>query len=89
MLGAVFRLYHNALILGANLERAVDRLRAVKHELASNEFLRGLYGDLMGEVWNEAKVILRNGIAIQAYGRGQALRPVSHSATFAGDRFHT
>ena len=78
VLGAVFRLYHNALILGANLERAVDRLRAVKHELASNEFLRGLYGDLIGEVWNEAKVILRNGIAIQAYGRGQALRGVKH-----------
>lgn len=78
VLGAAFRLYRNALILGANLDRAVDRLRAIKHEIEENEFIRGLYGELRGDMWNEAKVILRNGTCIQAFGRGQALRGVKH-----------
>jgi hypothetical protein len=78
VLGAAFRLYHNALILGANLDRAIDRLRAIKHEIEENDFIRGLYGELRGDVWNEAKVILRNGVCIQAFGRGQALRGVKH-----------
>lgn len=78
VLGAAFRLYHNALILGANLDRAVDRLRSIKHEIEENEWIRGLYGELRGDVWNEAKVILRNGVCIQAFGRGQALRGVKH-----------
>jgi hypothetical protein len=37
-----------------------------------------LYGDLRGQVWNEGRIVLANGVCIQAFGRGQALRGVKH-----------
>lgn len=81
VLGAGMKLFKNVLILGSNSDRANDRLRAIKYEIVTNELLQFLYGDLQGEVWNEAKVILSNGVILQAFGRGQSLRGVKHLDT--------
>ena len=78
ILAAALRLVRNVLIIGANSERANDRLRAIKHELTSNELLTELFGDLRGPVWNEGRVELSNGTVLQAFGRGQALRGIKH-----------
>src|SRR6516225_9738204 len=78
VLAAAMKLVRNVLIIGSNSERANDRLRAIKHELETNELLVELYGDLRGPVWNEGRVVLANGVCIQAFGRGQALRGVKH-----------
>jgi hypothetical protein len=78
ILAAALRLVRNVLIIGANSERANDRLRAIKHELTSNELLIELFGDLRGPVWNEGRVELSNGTVLQAFGRGQALRGIKH-----------
>jgi hypothetical protein len=72
------KLVRNVLIIGSNADRANDRLRAIKHELETNELLVELYGDLRGSVWNEGRIVLANGVCIQAFGRGQALRGVKH-----------
>lgn len=77
-LQACMGLFHNAIIIGENLDRACDRLRAIKHELETNTFLTELYGYQVGQTWNEAKVILNNGVCIQAFGRGQSFRGVKH-----------
>ena len=69
------RAYH---LIGSNSDRANDRLRAIKHELETNELLVELYGDLRGPVWNEGRTVLANGVCIQAFGRGQALRGVKY-----------
>jgi hypothetical protein len=53
VLGAAMKLVRNAIVIGSSFERAVDRLRAIKHELATNELLIELFGDLRGPVWNE------------------------------------
>ena len=78
VLAAAMKLVRNVLIIGSNSERANDRLRAIKHELATNELLIELFGDLRGPVWNEGRVELSNGVVLQAFGRGQALRGVKH-----------
>lgn len=81
VLCAGFRWFRNAIILGSTLDRACDRLRAIKHEIENNERFTGFFGELKGDVWNEAKIILSNGIIIQAFGRGQSLRGVKHLDT--------
>ncbi len=73
-----FRRFRNGLILGETFERAVERLRAIKHEFEENEFIHELFGSLMGETWTESRIVLANGICIQAVGRGQSLRGVKH-----------
>src|SRR6516225_2857132 len=71
-------LVRNILIIGSNSDRANDRLRAIKHEFETNEDLIDLYGNLHGSIWNEGRIVLANGVCIQAFGRGQALRGVKH-----------
>jgi len=68
----------NVLIIGSSFDRAADRLRAIKHELETNELLIELYGDLRGSIWGVERLVLANGAAIQAFGRGQSLRGVKH-----------
>src|SRR6516225_1765398 len=78
VLAAAMKLVRNVLIIGSNSERANDRLRAIKHEFETNDDLIDLYGNLHGSVWNEGRIVLANGVCIQAFGRGQALRGVKH-----------
>ena len=78
VIGAGYRLFHNALIIGATERRACERLRAIKHEIETNELVSLLFGNLKGHVWNEAEVILSNGVRIIAVGRGQSLRGTKH-----------
>lgn len=70
--------FHNCLIVGANLDRACDRLRAVRHELETNERLEDLLGPFPGPTWTDSKLILSNGVMVQALGQGQDLRGVKH-----------
>ena len=77
-LAAAMGLVRSVLILGSNSDRANDRLRAVKHEIETNEKLYQLFGELQGTTWNEAKIVLTNGVVMQAFGRGQSLRGVKH-----------
>jgi hypothetical protein len=44
VLAAAMKLVRNVLIIGSNSDRANDRLRAIKHELETNELLIELYG---------------------------------------------
>src|SRR6266576_3884765 len=75
---ACFRRFKNGIILGETYERAVERLRAIKHEFEQNEFLEELFGRQVGDTWTEGKIILKNGVIIQAFGRGQSLRGSKH-----------
>jgi hypothetical protein len=76
-----YRSFKNCVILGESETRAAERLRAIKHELNTNVYMEDLFGPL-GEgsatVWTDTRVVLSNGVCIQAYGRGQSLRGVKH-----------
>ncbi len=79
LIGAGFKMFRNALVLGDTTERAADRLRAIKHEIESNEAVTATFGNLIGRTWQETKIILSNGVILQSYGRGQSLRGVKHN----------
>jgi hypothetical protein len=81
ILGADYKLFHNAVIVGNTEKRATERLRAIKYELDTNELNESLFGPLgasTATVWNDAEVILANGVRIFAVGRGQSLRGTKH-----------
>lgn len=75
---ACLRQFKNGIILGETYERAVERLRAIKHEFETNEIIEEMFGRLVGPTWSEGKIILSNGVIIQAFGRGQSLRGSKH-----------
>src|SRR5882724_710314 len=75
---ACLRQFHNGVIIGSSYERAVERLTSIKHEFETNPFIEELFGDLCGPTWNEGKIILSNGVVIQAFGRGQSMRGAKH-----------
>lgn len=77
-LGSSFSLFKNGIIIGSTEKRACERLRAIKHEIESNELLEQLFDLQIGKVWNEAEIILANGVRIIAVGRGQSLRGTKH-----------
>lgn len=77
---AAFRRFENCVLLGENNPRACDRLRAIKHEFETNPFIEELFGSLIGQTWNEDKIVLRNGVCIQVLGQGQSMRGVKHLA---------
>jgi hypothetical protein len=77
-LGACYRRFRNFVIVGESFTRAAERLAAIRHELDFNEEINELFGNLHGAIWNEDKIVLSNGVVIQAFGRGQSLRGTKH-----------
>lgn len=75
---ACLQKFRNGLILGESYERAVERLRSIKNEFENNPYIEELFGDLVGPTWAEGKIILANGVILQAYGSGQSLRGAKH-----------
>lgn len=73
-----FQREKNVVILGDSEQRAVERLRAIKHIFETNEYAIELFGVGPGSIWNDGQATLSNGIILQAYGRGQSLRGVKH-----------
>ena len=70
--------FKNALIVGEKYERAVERLKAMRHEFETNETILGIFGHQQGETWTEGKLQLSNGVVLQAIGRNQSLRGSKH-----------
>lgn len=75
---ACLRKFKNCIILGESYDRACERLRSIKYEFESNQFIEELFGTMVGETWQEGKIVLSNGVIIQAFGRGQSLRGSKH-----------
>lgn len=77
-IGANFKQFNNAVIVGANETRASERLIAIRHELQYNERLISLFGEQVGAIWSDTKLVLSNGVMIQAIGQGQDLRGIKY-----------
>lgn len=78
IVAACLEKFSNGLFLGESETRAVERLRAVKHEFETNPFIADLFGVGPGATWTETKIVLSNGVCLQAHGRGQSLRGIKH-----------
>lgn len=70
--------FRNRVILGSSQTRAIDRLNAIKYELEYNEVIQYLFDPMVGPTWNEDRIVLSNGVCIQAFGPGQSFRGVKH-----------
>jgi len=75
---ALLREFKNAVVIGASYQRACERLNAVKNELSINPSVEYLFGQQQGEKWGEGKIVLANGVAIQALGAGMSMRGMRH-----------
>lgn len=79
-LGACFREFKHALLVGSSLDKACQRLHSIRYELETNTELSRLFGALEGRIWSVDQLELSNGVLIQAIGKGQSLRGFKHLA---------
>ena len=81
ILCGALREFKNALIIGASYDRACERLESIKHEFETNADLDQIFGPLRSaDTWAVDKIVLANGVVIQAKGAGQSLRGVKYHA---------
>ena len=75
LMKAVFREFHNLVIIGPSFARACDRVTAIRNEIDTNPYFAedGLFGKLKGETWADGKIVLGSDIMIQALGREQSI----------------
>lgn len=78
VLKGAFQEFHNLVIVGASFQRACERLFPIKNEYENNEEFGAVFGNLKGEMWREDKIVLSNGVCIQAMGRDQAMTGMKH-----------
>lgn len=71
--------FQNCVIIKASETRAKEALTAIKAIYSTNDLLIDVFGDMHGDVTSETKLVLRNGVAIQAAGKRQSLRGMKHN----------
>ncbi len=71
---AALREFFHGFIVGASLEKACERLHAIRRIIEKNEIYNHTFGDLRGQPWSDERLELNTGRTIQAMGRGQAIR---------------
>lgn len=80
IIGALLRDFENCVLVGSTEPRAIERLEAIKHELATNEDIVRVFGTQKGPIWQAHKIVLPNDVCIQAMGVGQAVLGIKHHA---------
>lgn len=71
---AVFGARKDIFIVSATMSLARELLRKIRVELETNEKLLQDFGDLKSDKWTEDFLMLKNGVAIRAKGRGFQIR---------------
>lgn len=72
VLRALYGEFHNMVIVGASFARACERVDAIGHELSTNPLIADIFGNQKGEIWQASRIVLTNGVCIQALGRGMS-----------------
>lgn len=75
---AAFINFKYGLIFGETYTKACQRIEAIKHIIASNDKLHKLFGELKGTPWSENRLLLRNGVLIEAHGWEEEFRGYKH-----------
>lgn len=78
VLDALLRQFHNCVIVGSSETRAAERLLSIANELENNEAIQHIFGNVKSRPWGQTKIVLKNGVVIQAIGRDQAVRGLKH-----------
>ena len=80
-LKAIVKDFLYAVIVCATVDRAAQRLGSIKRELETNEEIEWLFGEQRGKVWQETRIVLANGVCIDAVGAGQNTRGMKYLAS--------
>jgi arsenate reductase len=75
---ALIKDFEYAVIVAATERRASDRLLSISNELIKNEIIEEVFGDVRGETWHSTRIILNNGVCIDAIGAGQNARGMKY-----------
>jgi len=78
LIEALFQNFSYLLIIGETYTKACQRIEAFKHELLSNQKIIQLFGTQKGPIWSENKIVLKNGVAIEAHGWEEEHRGYKH-----------
>lgn len=78
IIGALYGEFHNAVVVGPSLPRAMDRLDSIRHELESNPLIVGIWGEQKFQIRQDSKLVLSTGVCIQALGRDQSMTGMKH-----------
>lgn len=68
---------HFPLLISDTYSQAKLQLAALKHELETNPYIHWLYGDVIGDVWGEDRIIINTPygeVMMQALGAGMKIR---------------
>jgi hypothetical protein len=78
ILKALIKDFDYAVIVAATERRASDRLLSISSELIKNEIIEEVFGDVRGDTWHTTRIILSNGVCIDAIGAGQNTRGMKY-----------
>lgn len=83
-LKALIHDFDYAVIVCATVDRAAQRLGSIKRELETNEDIEYLFPKVRGPVWQETRIVLANGVCIDAVGAGQNTRGMKYLSARPG-----
>jgi hypothetical protein len=78
IIGLLYGEFHNAVVVGASLPRAMDRLDAIRFEVETNPLIQALFGGNRFEIRQDTKIVLAGGGCVQALGRDQSMTGIKH-----------
>jgi hypothetical protein len=78
VLKALFEEFRYGVIIGPSLPRAKERLASIANEFIVNDEINQLFGRMEGSNWGMEKIVLANGVCIQALGSGMSMRGMRH-----------
>jgi hypothetical protein len=77
-LKALMHDFDYAVIVCATVDRAAQRLGSIRREIETNEDIDLVFGNMVGKVWQETRLVLANGVCIDAVGAGQNTRGMKY-----------
>ena len=79
LMEAAFKNFQYCLVFGETYTKACQRIAAMKHEILTNSKLSAMFGNLKGTVWAENKILLTNGVLLEAHGWEEEIRGFKHN----------
>lgn len=71
---ALFGNFRYAIIIGETYTKACQRIEGIKYELVTNAKIHSLFGKQRGSTWSENKIVLPNGVCVEAHGWEEEFR---------------
>jgi hypothetical protein len=81
LIGALTKQFSYGVIVCATVDRAVDRLRSIKAQIENNDDVVEIFDSQVGTPWQETRIVLANGVCIDAVGARQSTRGLKYLAS--------